>query len=613
MKRTKMLFVMYTVATLALPSFLVTAAENTSQSAEGKNLEEAVISSKDEVVYAKLNATGKQQEIYTVNILDIEQAGRVIDYGTYSSLKNLTDLSEITQKGDTVEFTAPKGKFYYQGNMTEEPLPWDINISYWLDGKETDPSELAGKDGHIQIRLALSENEEVNPIFFDNYLVQVSLTLNQDVYSNILADGGMIANAGKNKQVNFTVMPGKEKELVLEADVVDFELQGIDISAVPSAMPIEAPNVDEMTGDMESLSDAIKAVNNGVGELKSGVSELNNGVFSLRDGSEQFKNGISQFNGASTELVNGSQSIDQALESISLFLQENTGEMGLGDLGQLVEGLTQISDGLGQTAAGLAILKENYANANGALAQAMEAIPAANLTEEELQGLYSSGADPEVLNSLIETYSAAQTAKGTYSYVKEAFSAVNTTLEGVIGSLNEMTLNLDNMASGLTASLEQDDMANSFAQLQEGLTTLSSNYKLFHSGLVDYTSGVSQLPGFYHELHNGIVELSGGTDKLDNGVGELHDGTAELYESTSDLPGQMKEKVDEMIADYDKSDFDAESFVSSENEHVESVQFVLKTESIEYEKQETKKEPVLKEEEKGFWTRLKDLFFIMWN
>ena len=75
--------------------------------------------------------------------------------------------------------------------------------------------------------------------------------------------------------------------------------------------------------------------------------------------------------------------------------------------------------------------------------------------------------------------------------------------------------------------------------------------------------------------------------------------TDELYQETKDLPDQMEEEINQMISEYDKSDFKPVSFVSVNNEKVYSVQFVIKTESIQKEEQETKKaEP---EKEKGFW------------
>jgi putative membrane protein len=606
MKRIKKILLVVITILLVLPSFLVTAASDDSKPGKEGSQEAGNISSKDEVVYAKLSAVGERKEIYVVNILDIEKAGEIVDYGLYSQLKNLTDVSPLKQNADTVKFTAPEGKFYYQGNMNEVILPWDISISYLLDGKEMAPEELAGKAGHVEIRIVTSANEKVDSVFFENYLLQISLSLNLENYSNIKAPDGILANAGKSKQVSFTVMPEKEEKLMIEADVVDFELGGIDISAIPFSMAIDTPDVNDMVDDMQTLTDAIKEVDHGVGELNDGVSELNNGVKSLSTGSKQYKDGISTIANSSSELVNASEQINQALDSLSKSLSNGSEGMNLSDFKKLEEGLVQIAGGLKETSKGLATLKENYTTAYSTLDHAMEAIPEYEISEDEIGQLYGSGADQTVIDQLLETYSAARTAKGTYSAVKEAFVAVDGTLEQVSGALTVMANNLDTMAKGLSSSLEDMDIADSFAQLQEGISQLSSNYRAFHSGLVDYTGGVSQLSSSYGKMHNGIEDLSNGTSKLEDGVSQLNDGTSELYESTSDLPDQMKEEVDQMMAEYDKSDFEAVSFVSPKNEQVNSVQFVFKTESIKQEEpEETEK---ANEEPKGFWARLKELF-----
>ncbi len=603
MMRKKILLVLATVI-LILPSFLVTASANDSETKEATAKKDGEVSSKDEVVYATLGATGDRQEIYVVNTLDVTKAGKVADYGTYSSIKNLTDLSEMKQTDNTVQVTAPEGKFYYQGNMNDTALPWDIAVSYFLDGKEIPPEDLAGKEGHVEIRIKTSANEKVNPTFFENYLLQISLTLNSEIASNIKAEDGMVANAGKNKQVTFTVMPEKEEELVVEADVDEFELDGINISGAPSTMSVDAPDVDDMTGDMKSLKEAIAEINDGVGELNSGVSELNNGVADLNDGSEQYKNGISELDGASSELVDGSKNIEKALAALSKSLGNAEG-MDLSGIDELGKGLTGISGGLHITADGLATLQQNYKKAYGALDAAITAIPA-DVTTKEIEALKKSNANQKVVKKLLETYTAAQTAKETYSKVKQGFAAVDTTLGKTIDGLTEMANNLDTMANGLSSSLENMDSMEGFAQLQEGIASLSANYKTFHAGLVDYTEGVGQLASSYQDLHNGIGELSEGTGELENGVGELHDGTTKLHQSTKDIPEEMTEEIDQMMDEYDKSDFEAVSFVSAKNKNVNSVQFILKTESIKYEEPETTKEP--KKEEKGIWARFKDLF-----
>src|SRR5690606_37230120 len=236
----------------------------------------------------------------------------------------------------------------------------------------------------VQIRIETNANKQANPVFVENYLLQISLALNSDIYSNIQAEDGMIANAGKNKQVTFTVVPEDEAVLVLEADVTDFELDGINFTGIPSTMPIDAPDMDEMTGDITTLSEVIAEINDGVGELNNGVSELNSGVTELVDGSKQYRNGMVSLDQSSDELISGSKEINQALEMLNNSLN-TVEEPELSGIQDLIEGLKQLSDGLGETASGLEILKQNYEDLILQLDNAMKAIPAYDITEQDIR------------------------------------------------------------------------------------------------------------------------------------------------------------------------------------------------------------------------------------
>jgi len=589
-------------AFLLFPSFLVKA--DSADQAEAKNVD-GKLASKDEVVYATLNAAGDLEEIYVVNTLDVVQAGEILDYGNYRSIKNLTDLSELAKEGQTVRMQAPEGKFYYQGNMSEDTeLPWNLAVSYFLDGKKVSPAELAGKSGHLKISIETSANTDVDPVFYENYLLQISLQL-QNKYENIEATGGMMANAGKNKQISFTVMPGQDEDFSVDADVEDFEFNGIEIAAVPSTLPIDTAKMDNMTDDMGKLSDAIRDVNNGVNELEEGVIQLNKGASSLKDGSAQYRNGMNDIKGASGKIVAGSNAIGGALKTISTSLAADSDGVDLTKLGELPAGLTQLANGLAETAKGITALREGYEQAYTALDGAIALIPAQQVTEEEIAGLYASGANTDVLDRLVAFYTAGQKIKETYSVTKKAFAAVEPTLNETTSALQQMSGSLTSTANELSSSLSEMDMSG-LGELQKGIATLAANYEEFHSGLVGYTEGVNKLSDSYNKIHAGIAGLSSGTGELANGVGELHKGTNQLYEETKNLPQQMQEEINQMIQEYDKSDFKPVSFVSSKNEKIHSVQFVIKTDSIQ--KEEPKPKQAKPEKEKGFWQLLLDLF-----
>lgn len=566
---------------------------------------EGTLTSKDEVVYATLNSSGELEDIYVVNTLDVAQAGEIVDYGNYNTIKNLTDLSEMSQEGQTVRVDAREGKFYYQGNLTNDSeLPWDVTVSYSLDGKKVNPADLAGQSGHLVIQIKTAPNPTVDEAFYENYLLQVSLQL-PNQYKNIHASGGMMANAGENKQITFTIMPGQSENLQVEVDVEDFEFNGIDIAAVPSTLPIDTSEIGNMTDDMATLSDAIRDVNNGVNELEDGAVQLNNGVSSLRNGSTQYKSGINEINGASAKIVSASRSIGDALQTVSSSLSSNSEGIDMTKLAELPAGLSLLANGLMETANGLVVLQESYSQSYTALDGAIASIPVQQVSEEEIAALYASGANSEVLDRLVAYYAAAQNIKGTYSATKKAFEAVGPSLTQTSQALKEMSGGLTLTSNQLSASLEEMDIS-ALGELQKGMAALATNYKEFHNGLVGYTAGVSKLSDSYNEFHSGVVGLAGGTSELANGVSELHDGTNQLYEETKDLPEQMKEEINQMIAEYDKSDFEPVSFVSPKNDKVYSVQFIIKTKGIQKEETETKQAKA--EKEKGFWELLLDLF-----
>ncbi|MFD1738023.1 YhgE/Pip domain-containing protein [Bacillus salitolerans] len=598
MRKNKYLYVALALV-IFLPSFLSYPGVAKTEKIESK------VTSKDEVVYATLNASGELNHIYVVNTLEVARAGEILDYGEYSSVKNLTDLTKLVHEEQKVIMEAPEGKFYYQGNMkVDNELPWNIKVSYLLDGQKVKPSELAGKTGHVEINIELAQNQNGNSVFYDNYLLQVSLIL-PNTYQNIETSGGMIANAGKNKQITFTVMPGQEESLTVQAEVEDFEFQGIEIAAVPSSLPIDTSEMENMTEDMSALSDAIGELNKGVADLKNGVTQLNNGTASLRDGSGEFKGGISSINRSSPEIVKASSSIREALETIYQSLSNESADMDLTSLKELPAGLIQVANGLTETANGLSAMQKNYSSAYAALDGAIKEIPADQLSEEEIAGLYQSGASTEVLDKLVASYSASQKVRRTYDHVKEGFAAVKTSLTQASESIRLMSGQLTSIATNLSGSIEETD-GSGLSELQKGLAALSANYRDFHSGLVGYTEGIHQVSASYDQLHSGILKLTGGTSELEDGANQLQSGTEELYEETKDLPNQMQEEINQMIKEYDKSDFEPVSFVSSENEKISSVQFVIKTESIQKEEPVTKKtEP---EKEKGFWELLMELF-----
>jgi hypothetical protein len=89
----------------------------------------------------------------------------------------MTDTNPLTQEEDRIFISAPKGDFYYQGTLKNAALPWCIDVAYTLDGAPVTADALAGADGRVAIRIDTAQNPDADPVYFENYALQVSVTL----------------------------------------------------------------------------------------------------------------------------------------------------------------------------------------------------------------------------------------------------------------------------------------------------------------------------------------------------------------------------------------------------------------------------------------------------
>ena len=87
---------MYKLTAMMMASVICTTAIPMNAFAQKEN------TAKEEVVYINLEADGAVKEINVVNIFDMKQAGTILDYGKYESLRNMTTTDEITYENEEI-------------------------------------------------------------------------------------------------------------------------------------------------------------------------------------------------------------------------------------------------------------------------------------------------------------------------------------------------------------------------------------------------------------------------------------------------------------------------------------------------------------------------------
>ena len=582
----------------------------------------------EEVIYAKLDAAGEPLSAYAVVALNGDAGESVTHYGAYTAVENLTDTSALTYEDGAVTATIPEGgRLYYQGTLESFELPWDIAIGYELDGKSISPAELGGQSGALEMTLSVKPNGNAPGAFADEMMLQITVTLDASLCKNISAEGATVANAGGDKTLAFTVLPGAEAEYTVTADVEDFTMAGLTIAGVNY-------DIASAMGDTAEITDGVGQMTDAISQLSDGASQLASGAGSLRSGAGSFGSGLSTLSAGSAELVACSEQTAGALAQISASLPgagadaeaaaaaaaaagmdpeaaaaaaaagaQSAGAgmtLDLSALAQLPAGLEQAADGLEQAGAALAQLAEGYGAAYPALAQAVEAIPEPSVSEEDIGALMALAPDNEALAALVANYQAAQTVKAVWAQASAAFEAVQDNLPALAEGVNSAAASLRQTAQQISAAMSatggQIDLSG-LLQLTSGLSQLAQSYSAFHEGLVSYAGGVDALSANWSSVYSGISSLA-------SGAGELSDGVAALNEETSKIPELIDELTGGSTED-ESADASAQaSFLDGRNGDTASVQFVIMTEGIS--EPEAEAEPAPAEEEQGFFAELWD-------
>ncbi len=541
----------------------------------------ANVVSKEEVVYVNASATGGVKDIYVVNIFNLAGDGTIEDYGQYAEVKNLSTTAEMINQDGKVMVEGTGERFYYQGNMQEGQLPWNIAVAYYLNGNEISADKLAGSDGKVDLVISTTQNTNINSTFFNNYVLQISVTLDTDLCRNIVALDGMFANAGKNKLITFTALPEKNAKYTISMDAVNFEMEGIQIAAVPFSMGFDLPDTNAIASEFDALINGVGQLSDGVGRLSDGTNELAKGILEAKNGSDLIQTGLNTLSEEGNLLLQGSTSILNGIVAINQSFQNS----GLGDLPAALRGFADALDGVANN---LMTLREQFEAVYTTLTQSVSEIPRQTVSEDQLNALLAQYPDNTTLADLVADYKATHGAvaaiKGNLGTNQTAFEALLNGLSTAAHTLSGTNQSIAALLRGLATNVE-----NGLSAFGAGVGGLETEYRTFHGYLEAYIGGITQIANEYGAFGEGLGNMSTGLGELYTGANKINSGMQQLYSETKDIPKQVQDRIDEYMAPYDKSDYKPVSFVSDKNKNVSSVQFVIKTEKIEKEEPKNRK------------------------
>ena len=318
---------------------------------------------KDESVYLISDANGNVNKTIVVDHLkNKDKKDTLEDASNLSDIENVKGKEKFTQSGDKLTWQAGGKDIYYQGTATEEP-PVTQKVTYYLDGKEISPEDLAGKSGKVKIRFdyknTTSYTETVNG---EKQTVSVpfaaitGLVLG-DGFENIEVTNGKAEVSDSSSVVLGYALPGlkdslgiKDKDLDGDVNIPEYMEMTADVEnfSMPAAMTfvvnasdyvstdgIDTSDLDDMINDLkdastqlqdgsktlaegtDTLADGLSTLQSKLGTFASGVGTLQSGLKTYTDGVSTLSGGLNTLNSNVPTLSNGITTLNSSAKSLN--------------------------------------------------------------------------------------------------------------------------------------------------------------------------------------------------------------------------------------------------------------------------------------------------------
>lgn len=391
-------------------------------------------------------------------------------------------------------------------------------------------------------------------------------------------------------------------------------------------------------GELEALATGstqfkagLEALAQNAALLPSGIQANIDGLIGLKSGLDQARAGLSQYvaqvrqagtalkNPDLTDIDTTNEDVQKLLGQMAAIgsqLETDPGDFGLGSLSGgmqgVIDGLTQLKGGTQALADGLQAASLSYTSLDQGL-QALKPL---------LQGLTQFSQGYTQFNQGLVQYTAGvneavagiQTMSGYTTQAADGLGQLAQAGPSLVTGGEELAQGMDALASGAQEMAEgskklSDGMPALLGgtdQLQSGLATLVENLDPLHTGALGLSTGTGQLAAGLLEYRNGVLTFVQGLRTAASGAGDLAGGTARFVTETADMDEIIKEKVSDMLQEYDPGDFTPVSFVSEKNKGIQSVQFVMMGREIKMSKEAVDAPQAVAK--KSLFEKIKDLF-----
>lgn len=459
---------------------------------------------KDETVYGKFDNTGKIKSVYVnEHLINNTKESELKDYTELKEIFNLNGDETFNIDGSSIVWNSNGNDIFYQGKY-ENDLPVTLKITYKLDGKETNVSDMLGKSGKVDITIKYTNNDKHSMLINGKYetlytpfVVMFGTSINETNTSNITINNGkVVSNGSKNFIVGIST-PGLYESLKisnfkdLDTIKISYDTTCFELGSIYSVITPKV--IDE--SDLK-IFDKIDDLSNKVNTLQKNTDLIESNTFKLYNGSSLIRKNLLN---SITNLKNNSGNVlnEKELEAISTKVVNETNKTFTDDY----------KVKLGES---------TWKNVSASLKSSDEvtnkvtSITTSSVSNAVVDYLKSVGEYEDYVKCEMGDSASCQVIASdkTLPYVKEA----------ALKSSSETAKNVSSYVSNYTAEKVTKTVAPVVAQT----TALETSKSVSKNVANEVANSVKEAS--IQTVSSSLKELYDGISKLDDGLKELSDG-----------------------------------------------------------------------------------------
>lgn len=346
----------------------------------------------DESMYVNMDYYGAIDDISVVKGCFLNGNTVIEDYGEYDEIINMSDRTQPVVDNGKVTWNlqdTEKQYFYYECKSEDlkKKVPWDIDVSYRLNGVEAAGEDLGGAQGLVTTLIHVTPKEDIPDYYKNNMILMCGTIVDMKDTLSIEAPGAQLQTLGTEKAAIFLALPGEESEFRVDIGTNKYESMGVFFMIVPATLD-SLEIVNDVREVRDTVEDSVDAMDDALDVILDNIDGMRDDLASVEEGLKKAEEAHQIYDKNRESMEADADAAIASLENMVTYLEiiNTQTQADQDNLDQTINRLADMMYTIGNLSSFGSDMSANLSNLNGSLGMLNE-IADGTIDQEKIEQL----------------------------------------------------------------------------------------------------------------------------------------------------------------------------------------------------------------------------------